>query len=163
MEPVIRNSNLFSFDISAIQHSHAPANRLTPNGFNGEEACTLLQYAGMSTTINTIGLYGYLPEQDQHNLTAKQLSHMLWYLMDGISRGKQEVPLAQRDSFNEYRMAFAEIQTTFLQSKKTGRWWMEAPDGRMIACSHFDYLSASSNNIPERWMRAAERSSLSLS
>ena len=40
MEPVIRNSHLFSFDISAIQHSHAPANRLTPNGFNGEEACT---------------------------------------------------------------------------------------------------------------------------
>ncbi len=159
MEPVIRNSNLFSFDISAIQHSHAPANRLTPNGFSGEEACTLLQYAGMSTTVNTIGLYGYLPQQDEYSLTAKQMSHMLWYLMDGISKGKQEAPLAERDSFNEYRMAFTEIQTTFLQSKKTGRWWMEAPDGRMIACSHFDYLSASSNNIPERWMRAAERSS----
>jgi arginase family enzyme len=163
MEPVIRNSNLFSFDISAIQHSHAPANRLTPNGFNGEEACTLMQYAGMSTTVNTIGLYGYLPKQDEHNLTAKQLSHMLWYLMDGISKGKQEAPLAERDSFNEYRMAFTEIQTMFLQSKKTGRWWMEAPDGKMIACSHFDYLSASSNNIPERWMRAAERSGASAS
>jgi len=41
--------------------------------------------------------------------------------------------------------------------KKTGRWWMEAPDGKMIACSHYDYIVASSNNIPERWMRAAER------
>ena len=48
MEPAIRNRELFSFDIAAIQHAHAPANRLTPNGFNGEEACTLMQYAGMS-------------------------------------------------------------------------------------------------------------------
>jgi arginase family enzyme len=158
MEPVIRNSDLFSFDISAIQHSHAPANRLTPNGFNGEEACTLMQYAGMSQNVTTIGIYGYLPHFDEHNLTAKQISHMLWYLMDGIYKGKNESELEQRDNFNEFKMAFAEIETTFLQSKRTGRWWMEAPDGRMIACSHYDYMIASANDIPERWLRAAERS-----
>ncbi|MDB5191830.1 MAG: formimidoylglutamase [Segetibacter sp.] len=157
MEPVIRNSNLFSFDMSAIQNCHAPANRITPNGFTGEEACMLLQYAGMSTNVSTIGLYGYLPQQDQHNLTAKQASHMLWYLMDGISKGKHEAKLEDRDYFNEFRMAFAEIETTFLQSKKTGRWWMQIPGGKMIACSHYDYLIASSNDIPERWMRAVER------
>jgi arginase family enzyme len=157
MEPVIRSSNLFSFDISAIQHSHAPANRLTPNGFSGEEACTLMQFAGMSMNVNTIGIYGYLPQQDEHNLTAKQISHMLWYLMDGVYKGKNEAHLEDRDNFNEFRMAFAEMETTFLQSKKTGRWWMEIPDGKMIACSHADYIVASSNDIPERWMRAAER------
>lgn len=157
MEPVIRNSDLFSFDISAIQHCHAPANRLTPNGFTGEEACTLMQYAGMSTNVNTIGLYGYLPQQDEHNLTAKQIAHMLWYLVDGNNKSKQEAKLEDRDSFIEFKMAFAEVETTFLQSKKTGRWWMEAPDGKMIACSHYDYIAAAENNIPERWMRAAER------
>lgn len=158
MEPVIRNSSLFSFDISAIQHSHAPANRMTPNGFNGEEACTLMQYAGMSTHVNTVGIYGYVPQQDEHNLTAKQISHMLWYLMDGISKGKQESTLENRDNFIEFKMAFAEVETTFLQSKKTGRWWMEDPDGKMMACSHLDYLVAKANEIPERWLRAAERS-----
>ncbi len=158
MEPVIRNSNLFSFDISAIQNSHAPANRMTPNGFNGEEACMLMQYAGMSVNVSTIGIYGYLPHQDQHNLTAKQISHMLWYLMDGINKGKLEARLEERDHFNEFRLAFAELETTFLQSKRTGRWWMEIPDGKMIACSHLDYMIASSNDIPERWLRAAERS-----
>jgi formiminoglutamase len=157
MEPVIRNSQLFSFDISAIQYSHAPANRLTPNGFTGEEACMLMQYAGMSNNVNTIGLYGYLPSFDQHDLTAKQISHMLWYLMDGVLKGKQEAKLEERDHFTEFRMAFAEVETTFLQSKRTGRWWMEIPDGKMIACSHIDYMVASSNDIPERWMRAAER------
>jgi len=157
MEPVIRNSDLLTFDISAIQHCHAPANRLTPNGFTGEEACTLMQYAGMSMNISSIGIYGYLPQQDEHNLTAKQISHMLWYLMDGIYKGKNEANLEDRDNFNEYKMAFAEIETTFLQSKKTGRWWMEDPEGKLVACSHFDYLVASANDIPERWMRAAER------
>lgn len=158
MEPLIRNSNLFSFDISAIQNSHAPANRLTPNGFTGEEACTLMQYAGMSMNVNTIGIYGFVDSYDHHNLTAKQISHMLWYLVDGIYKGKSESDLNQRDNFNEFRMAFAELETTFLQSKKTGRWWMEDINGKMIACSHFDYLVASANDIPERWLRSAERS-----
>ncbi len=42
MEPVIRNCSLLSFDISAIAYSSAPANHITPNGLNGEEACTLM-------------------------------------------------------------------------------------------------------------------------
>jgi arginase family enzyme len=157
MEPVIRNTQLFSFDIAAIQHSHAPANGLTPNGFNGEEACTLLQYAGMSPNISTIGIYGYLPKKDIQDMTAKQVSHMLWYLMDGIHKGKQEVSLDRTEEFNEFRMAFAEIEATFLQSKRTGRWWMQLPEGNYMACSHRDYLLAAANEIPERWMRAMER------
>lgn len=157
MEPAIRNSNLFSFDIAAIQHAHAPANRLTPNGFTGEEACTLMQYAGMSANTDTIGIYGYNPRLDEHDLTAKQISHMLWYVMDGIYKGKQEAGLLDKDNFNEFTIAFAEVETTFLQSKKTGRWWMQMPDGRHIACSKIDYIIASNNEIPERWMRAMER------
>ncbi len=158
MEPAIRNSEMFSFDLAAIQHAHAPANHITPNGFNGEEACTLLQYAGMSHICTSIGIYGYIPEQDMHNLTAKQISHMLWYVMDGIQKGKQEASLDNRSEFNEFTMAFAEVETVFLQSKRTGRWWMQLHDGKYIACSYKDYMTACNNDIPERWMRAVERS-----
>jgi formiminoglutamase len=158
MEPVIRNAQLFSFDISAIQHAHAPSNKVTPNGFTGEEACMLMQYAGMSADVNTVGIYGYNNADDEHSLTAKQISHMLWYLMDGVLKGKQEAAFGENGSFNEFKLAFAEVETTFLQSKKTGRWWMQLPDGNFIACSHHDYLTASQNEIPERWMRAVERS-----
>lgn len=157
MEPVIRNANLFSFDISAIQNAHAPANYLTPNGFNGEEACMLMQYAGMSNNVSTVGIYGYRHELDTHELTAKQISHMTWYLMDGILKGKHEARLTEQHNFNEFRIAFAEIETTFLQSKKTGRWWVQLPEGNYIACSHHDYITASQNDIPERWLRAVER------
>jgi len=157
MEPVIRNSHLLSFDISAIAHAYAPANTLSPNGLNGEEACVLMRYAGMSPNVNSIGIYGYDTQHDKDELTAKQISHMLWYVLDGRSRGRREARIDERDSFNEYHMAFAEVETTFLQSKKTGRWWMQLPDKKFIACSYKDYLLASSNEIPERWLRAQER------
>jgi arginase family enzyme len=158
MEPAIRNADLFSFDISAIQNASAPANRLTPNGFNGEEACKLMQYAGMSDSVSSIGIYGYYPEHDVHNLTAKQISQMLWYYMDGIYKSKFESDLNDRNNFNEYILALAEFDTTFLQSKKTGRWWMKAHDDKFIPCSKMDYVIAGNNDIPERWMRYAERS-----
>ncbi|MEJ7766807.1 MAG: formimidoylglutamase [Chitinophagaceae bacterium] len=158
MEPVIRNCQLFSFDISAIAHAFAPANSESPNGFDGEQACVLMRYAGLSANVNTIGIYGYFPEEDRNNLTAKQISQMLWYLLDGKSRGMREAMLEDKDAFLEFTTAFTEVNTVFLQSKKTGRWWMQLPDHTFIACSYKDYQLASSNEIPERWLRAQERS-----
>jgi arginase family enzyme len=157
MEPVIRNSHLFSFDISAIANAYAPANDLSPNGLSGEEACILMRYAGLSQNVKTIGIYNYMPAKDREQLTARQISHMLWYLIDGKSRGRREAALTEREFFVEYHTAFAEVETTFLQSKKTQRWWMQLPDHKYIACSYKDYQLASSNEIPERWLRAQER------
>lgn len=157
MEPVIRNSELVSFDIAAIANTFAPCNTVSPNGLTGEEACLLMRFAGLSPNVNTIGVYGYVPEKDKDSLTAKQIAQMVWYILDGRSRGRREATLDEKDSFNEYHMAFAEVDTVFLQSKKTGRWWMQLPDKKFIACSYKDYLLASSNEIPERWLRAQER------
>lgn len=158
MEPVIRNANMFTFDIAAIQHAFAPANKLSPNGFNGEEACMLMQYAGMSPNISSIGIYGHVPYYDEHQLTAKQISQMIWYLMDGIYKSKQEATLDNNKEFNEFHLAFADVETIFLQSKRTNRWWMQLPNGNYLACSYQDYLIAASNEIPDRWMRAVARS-----
>jgi len=157
MEPVIRNGHLFSFDMSALAHAFAPANSFSPNGLNGEEACTLMQYAGMSPNMKTIGIYGYQPENDREALTAKQVSQMLWYLIDGKNKAMKEAPLTERESFNEYHTTFSEVDTVFLQSKKTGRWWMQLPDKKFIACSYQDYVTASNNEYPERWLRVQER------
>ncbi len=157
MEPVIRNSNMLSFDIAAIKNSDAPANSCSPNGFTGEEACSLFRYAGLSPQLSSIGIYGYNPQQDIKNLTALQIAQMLWYFIDGRSRSNHEAELSDRHSFNEYHTAFAEVDTIFIQSKKTGRWWMQLPNKKMIACSYNDYVFASNNEIPERWLRAQER------
>ncbi len=157
MEPVIRNTDLLSFDISAIKHSDAPANQDCPNGLTGEEACVLSRYAGLSSALSSLGIYGYQPEKDVNEQTAMQVSQMIWYFVDGKSRSKQEARLNEPAHFNEFHTVFAEVDTTFLQSKKTGRWWMQLPGKKMIPCSYADYLLASRNEIPERWLRAQER------
>jgi formiminoglutamase len=157
MEPVMRNSHLLSFDIGAIKHSDSPANKNCPNGLTGIEACILTRFAGLSNHMSSFGIYGYRPQDDVEELTAKQISQMIWYFMDGKSRGKQEADLKDRASFNEYHTAFTEVETVFLQSKKTSRWWMQMPDHSFIACSYNDYVKASNNEIPERWLRVQER------
>ena len=157
IEPVFRNSHLLSFDISAIKHSDAPANKNCPNGLTGVEACMLTRYAGFSSKMNSVGIYGYKPYEDVEEMTAKQISQMVWYFIDGKNRCKQEAALTNREFFNEYHTVFAEVETVFLQSKKTSRWWMQMPDKRFTACSYNDYLSASNNQIPERWLRVQER------
>lgn len=157
MEPVIRDSHMMSFDISAIQNAQAPANIITPNGLNGEEACVLMQYAGMSWKTSSIGLYGYQAELDRSGLTAIQMAQMIWYIIDGIQKGKKESPLSAPERFKEFHIAFSDIDTQFLQSKSTGRWWMQLHNKEWAPCSYKDYLVASKNEIPERWLRALER------
>ncbi|MGC4100254.1 formimidoylglutamase [Ferruginibacter sp.] len=157
MEPVIRNTNLLSFDMSAIKYGDAPASFQSPNGFTGEEACMLTRYAGMSNNLSSFGIYGYLPQHDVQELTAKQIAQMLWYFIDGRNRLKHEAAIEDRSNFNEYHCHFTEVETTFLQSKKTGRWWMQLPNKKYIASSYKDYTLASHNEIPERWLRAQER------
>jgi formiminoglutamase len=157
MEPVLRNTHLLSFDLSAIKYSDAPANPHCPNGLSGEEACMLTRYAGMSSALSSLGIFGYQPENDTNELTAAQIAQMLWYFIDGRSRSKQEAPLSDTAQFNEFHTTVADIDTVFLQSKKTGRWWMQLPQQKMISCSYADYVLASHNEIPERWLRAQER------
>ena len=157
MEPVFRNSNMVSFDISAIKYSDAPANKNCPNGLTGVEACTLTRFAGMSDKLNSFGVYGYIPKNDTNEITARQIAQMLWYFIDGRHKMAQESALDQRQHFNEFHVVFAEVDTLFLQSKITGRWWMQMPDTSFLACSHKDYLTAGKNEFPERWLRVQER------
>ena len=157
MEPVIRSSNMLSIDVSAMAYAYAPANKTTPNGLNGEEMCTLTQYAGMSEQLNTLGIYGYNAKNDTDELTAIQIAQMIWYFIDGKSKSKTEAPIKDRHQFTEYHTTVTGADTVFLQSKKTGRWWMQLPNQKFIACSAADYQLAIHSEIPERWLRAQER------
>jgi formiminoglutamase len=157
MEPALRHSSMFSFDLSALSNAYAPGTALSPNGLTGEEACMLTRFAGMSEKLNSFGIYGYKAEKDKDEFTAQQIGQMIWYFIDGIAKSKRESSLKDKENFIEFNTIFAEVETVFLQSKKTGRWWMKMPDEKFIACSYKDYIIASHNDIPERWLRAQER------
>lgn len=158
IEPVLRTSNLFSFDISAIRYSDAPVNvNGSPNGFTGEEACMLTRYAGMSNNLTSFGLYGYAPENDTHYMTARLMAQMVWYFIDGLQVRRSEALLSERDEFISFHVAFTDNDTVFLKSKRTNRWWMKLPNQLFVPCSYSDYLVASKDEIPERWLREQER------
>ncbi len=157
MEPAIRSSDLFSFDMCALCSGDAPASRLSPNGFSGAEACALFRFAGMSTQLSIAGLFGYIPEHDRDELTAIQAAQMVWYFIDGKAIAHNEADLSTTSAYNEFHIAFDGMETTFRKSKRTGRWWLQLPDGTYIPCAYADYLTAGKSEIPERWLRAQER------
>ncbi|MBN9482730.1 MAG: arginase [Bacteroidetes bacterium 43-93] len=158
VEPVLRNSDLFSFDMTAIKYSDAPINKNgSPNGFTGDEACILTRYAGMGTHLHSFGIYGYTPDTDEQGMTAKLASQMIWYFIDGYHIRKTEAELTDHEEFISFHVTFTEIDTIFLKSKRTNRWWMRLPDNTHVPCSYNDYLLASSGEIPERWLREQER------
>lgn len=156
MEPVMRTSDMLSFDLSALGATTFMEGS-SPNGFNGEEACSLMRFAGMSEKMQSVGIYGYDQTRDPYNTLAKQVSQMLWYYIDGIYFGRLEADLNDKQMFNECHIAFGNIDTTFIQSLKTGRWWMRMPDDQYIPCSQSDFNQAGNNEIPERWLRIQER------
>lgn len=158
MEPVLRTSNLFSFDISAVKYCDAPVNTNgSPNGFTGDEACMLTRYAGMSDNLSSFGIYGYKPEADNHQMTARLIAQMIWYFIDGYVIRKSEARLTEKDEFLVFHVSFTDNDTIFLKSKRTNRWWMRLPNQSYVPCSYNDYLSASNDEIPERWLREQER------
>ena len=158
MEPVLRSSNMLSIDMNVVRHCDAMAvPEGSPNGLTGEEICQLTRYAGMATELTSLGIYNYRSEFDQDRMTAKLLSQMMWYFVDGYLVRKNEVKITERDEFILFDVAFTEIKTTFLKSKRTNRWWMALPNQIFVPCSYNDYLIASSDSIPERWLREQER------
>ncbi len=158
MEPVLRTSNMFSFDMSAVRYSDCPANiNGSPNGLTGEDTCLLTRYAGMSEALTSFGIYGYDNGNDSHDMTARLISQMIWYFVDGYLVRKTEAKLTDREEFIMFNVAFTDNDTVFLKSKRTNRWWMKLPDQSYVPCSYNDYLVACNDEIPERWLRAQER------
>lgn len=158
MEPVLRTSNLFSFDMSAVRYSDAPVNiNGSPNGFTGDEACLLTRYAGMSDNLTSFGIYGFNDTNDVHGMTAKLISQMIWYFIDGYLIRRTEANLSDHEEFIVFHVSFTDNDTMFLKSKRTNRWWMKLPNQVVVPCSYRDYLMASNDEIPERWLREQER------
>lgn len=158
MEPVLRAANLLSFDINAIRFSNAFSNMEgSPNGFDGEEACNLLRYAGMSKEMTSVGIYGYDARKDYKQMTAKQLAQMLWYFIDGYLLRRNEAKLSEENEFVRFHVSFTGNDILFIKSKRTNRWWMQMPNEEFVPCSYTDYQTASNSEIPERWLREQER------
>lgn len=168
-EPIVRNADLITVDISSIRQCDAPGNRnSSPNGFHGEEICQIMMYAGISDKLSGLGIYEYNPLLDREGQTAHLIAQMLWYFLEGIGNRKTDIPANNPAGYITYRVPMTNIdqEITFLKSMKSNRWWMKLPvelaknrfmSHHLIPCSYKDYQQACKNEVPEKWWNAIQK------
>ncbi|KXK46715.1 MAG: arginase [Bacteroidetes bacterium OLB10] len=169
IEPIVRNADVLTVDLSAIRYSDASAVvKPSPNGLNGEAICQIMYYSGMSDKLEGIGIYEYVPSLDKEGMTATLIGQMIWYFIEGFSNRKNDLPDSSSSQFTVYKIALRENndEIHFLKSNVTGRWWMEVPLNKtkrkldrhqLVPCSYDDYQKACRNEIPERWWQALKK------
>jgi arginase family enzyme len=165
IEPLIRNADLLSFDLCAIQSKDAPgAIDAQPFGLSAEEACQICWFAGTNEKLSSFGLFGYDPYfDDAHNKTAKVAAVMIWYFIEGFYSRKDSLSFKSAD-YIKYLVSLDTKPNTlvFYKSKRSGKWWMEIPHNETnrydrvstVPCSYSDYQMAQRGEIPERWINA---------
>jgi len=165
-EPIVRNADFISVDISSIRNSDAPGNKnATPNGFYGEEICQIVMYSGLSDKSTGIGFYEYNVDLDINFQTAHLIAQMIWFYIEGVGNRKNETPAIAGASYLNYRVPISEIENdiVFIKSLKSNRWWMKMPvelsknrymSQHLMPCSYKDYQQACTNEVPDRWWSA---------
>lgn len=170
VEPIVRNADLLSFDISAVRQSDAPGNgNASPNGFYGEEACQITRYAGMSDKLSSIGFYEINPAFDTNKQTAHLVAQMIWYFIDGFYNRKQDYPIVDKSEYTKYRVSIKDHdhEVVFYKSNKSDRWWMDVPypvnhqikfeRHHMVPCSYSDYETACTDELPDSWWQTYQK------
>ena len=170
MEPVIREADMLSFDITAIRSSDAPGNiNAQPFGLSGEEACQICWYAGINDKLSSAGFYEYNPDHDDESKkTASVVATMIWYFVEGFYDRKNEGGFSSND-YLKYVVDMPGSQPStivFYKSKLSEKWWLEVPSessvsafGRnsLVPCAYADFQTASNGEVPDRFVNAMAR------
>lgn len=163
IEPIIRDGDLVSFDISAVRMNEAPGQvDGSPNGFYADEACRLARYAGISDRVQQFGLYEIDNRFDINKQTVKLAAQILWHYLEGYISRKHDYPQASLNDCTKYSVQIDEIDfpIVFYKSEKSSRWWLEVKSVNnqdlgtepvVVSCSYKDYQLACKNEIPDRW------------
>ncbi|MDD2963060.1 MAG: formimidoylglutamase [Bacteroidales bacterium] len=172
IEPMVRNADMLSVDVSAVRRSDAPGCiNASPNGFYGEQLCQMMRFAGMSDKLTSVGIYEYDPEKDQEGQTAHLLGQMLWYFVEGFYNRMNDFPVKTKDQdhYMKFHVAIEgqKDEVVFYKSVRSNRWWMEVTCPAylqtkfarhyLVACSYADYQAACNNDLPDRWWQVYQK------
>jgi arginase family enzyme len=169
-EPIIRNADLLSFDISAVRRSEAPGCGVAgPNGFYGHEAAQLCWYGGLSDKLTSFGIYEYNPEFDRDNQTAQLIAQMVWCFVDGFLSRKSDYPVGDYSEYLRYivNMVSESHELVFYKSNRSDRWWMDVPypagtenkyeRHHLVPCTYEEYQLATNDEMPDRWWKTYQK------
>lgn len=166
VEPIVRNADMVSIDISAVRRPDAPGcPHSSSNGFYGEEICQVAKYAGVSDKLSSFGIYEYDPTLDYGNQTSQLIAHIMWYFVEGFLNRCDDAQFKNKQDYRQYsiQVSGALDELVFYCSKKTGRWWVVVPlihkekdrvQQYFLPCSKRDYELACEDVISQRWWKA---------
>ncbi|MGI9526564.1 MAG: arginase family protein [Weeksellaceae bacterium] len=148
-EPLLREIDLLSVDMNAMQHNtFKAALKTTPNGFNSREICALMRYAGLNDHLKVLHISNFYPEPS--SVDSYLLAEMLWYFIEAQNNQKIDGELER------YRVQLEEDEVIFIKSPNSERWWLQMiidNQKRNIPCNYEDYLTALGGEYPDIWLK----------
>ena len=167
VEPVLRDTDIFSIDMYSVKSSEiCDSNHKNINGFSTFELCKLARYAGMSDRLNSFGIYELQSMRASESLI-NLISQMLWYFFEGFSLRLNERVIESNPSFTKYNVPIQEEVLIFIKSEISNRWWIRIPNlnnnehkPSLLACDEQDYLDAIGSKLPDRWLKAKYKDSI---
>ena len=165
VEPVVRNADMVSLDISAVRRPDAPGcPHNSSNGFYGEEICQIAKYVGLSDKLSSFGIYEYDPTLDFNNQTSQLIAHILWYFVEGFIFRLNEGQFKNKNDYRQFNISVSGAldEMVFFHSRKSDRWWVLVPiyqkdsdrvQHYYLPCSKRDYDLACEDKISDRWWR----------
>lgn len=163
IEPIVREADMLTFDITSVRISDAPGNpNATPFGLTGEEACQIAWYAGMNNKLSSFGIYEYNPVEDIKGQTASVIATMMWYFVEGFYNRRSDLNF-EGENFTKFIVTMKNNphKVIFYKNKFTEMWWMEVPFPTekskfsrvsVVPCSYTDYETATKGELPNRWI-----------
>ncbi len=160
IEPVLRDTDILSFDLSAIKSQDCPQNNHNPNGLNADEACQITNIAGLCDKIKVFSIFELLPNID---LSSHLTAQLTWNFINGVAQRKNDYPIGSLDNYKKIYVKNDKNKTdiVFYKNEQNNRYWFEIPyqnnNPVIVSCSETDYYQMCKNQIPDRLLKALKK------
>jgi arginase family enzyme len=167
VEPVMRDADIVTIDLRSIKSSELSSRqKLSPNGFDGKEICSISRYAGISNKVSSFGIFEY-KSSNEDEITEMLIAQILWYFIEGVNCRIIDDDFKNISNFQKFSVIVQKYELVFYRNVKTSRWWIEIPDSSekdtklkehsLLPCTNDDYQNANEGIIPERWYKAHKK------
>jgi len=167
VEPVMRDADIVTIDLRSIKSSELSSRqKLSPNGFDGKEICSISRYAGISNKVSSFGIFEY-KSSNEDEITEMLIAQILWYFIEGVNCRIIDDDFKNISNFQKFSVIVQKYELVFYRNVKTSRWWIEIPNSlkkdtklkehSLLPCTHDDYQNANEGIIPERWYKAHKK------
>ncbi|HPV57467.1 MAG TPA: hypothetical protein PKW61_10100, partial [Tenuifilaceae bacterium] len=123
------------------------------------------RYAGSSERVSCFGIFEYAPDNDPSRQSALLAAQLVWHFIEGTSQRSKENSFENNDNTKKFivNTGTPGVDLVFYRNELSDNWWFELPavkklDKKLtVPCSPNDYMIASKQDVPERWLRFLQK------